>query len=165
MKRINTNPYLKDRKKYYKALAINVSSSTAIEKEIANMTYIVCNHHKSKPRKPIEVCEQCKKNKKCKDYQEYLTQREKEVQQMATENKSMPMFPVDSNNIVNIGYNANNKTLRIEFKGNSFYDYTNVPPETFSGLMASPSKGKFFYATIKGKFDFSKVAVGVTEES
>ena len=77
---------------------------------------------------------------------------------MNEENKIIPMFPVESKNILAIGYNANNRTMRIEFKQHTFYDYMDVPPETFQQIMGSQSKGKFFHSAVKGKYEFIKVA-------
>jgi len=148
-----TNPYLQNEDKYYKALAINVLSSTEIE----TMKYIVCPIQKSKPNKAIEVCEHCKYNKKCKEYQKYLTKREKEVKILNEDNKNIPMFPVESKNIKAVGYNANTRTLRIQFKQGAFYDYFGVPPEIFQQLMVAVSKGTFFGSAIKGKFEFNKI--------
>ena len=39
----------------------------------------------------------------------------------------MEMQFVDSSTIERIGYDANSSTLRIEFKSNRTYDYSNVP--------------------------------------
>ena len=121
------------------------------------MTYLVCPKNKSKPRKPIAVCDHCKHNKKCRDYQKYLTQKEKERIAMAEANQNIPMFPIDSSNILALGYNANTRTLRIEFKKNIYYDYLGPSPEVFQQMMASESKGKFFSANIKGKYEFNKI--------
>ena len=124
------------------------------------MVYIVCTKNKSRPRKPVTVCEHCKYNKKCKEYQKYLVKKDKEVKILTEKNQGIPMFPTqNSSQIVSIGYNANTRTLRIEFKNKSYYDYSDVPPELFQQLMASPSKGKFFHATIKGKFEYRKIEI------
>lgn len=105
------------------------------------------------------VCERCKHHKNCKDYQTYLIKRKKEVKILNEANKNIPMFPVSSSNILSLGYNANTRTLRVEFKKNVYYDYFKVPPETFQQLMSAPSKGKFFHAAIKQKYDAEKVII------
>jgi len=153
-----TNLYLRDPEKYHKALIKNVASSTAIEIGIAKMTYIFCTRNKSQPQKAVAVCAHCKHNKRCKDYQQYKTKREKEVVILNEENKIIPMFPVESKNLLAVGYNANNRTMRIEFRQGAFYDYMDVPPETFQQIMGSQSKGKFFHSAVKGKYEFIKVA-------
>ena len=123
------------------------------------MTYLVCTKNKSKPRKSIAVCEKCKHNKKCREYQKYLTQKEKEETAMAEANQNIkiPMFPVVSKNILSIGYNANTRTMRIEFKKNVLYDYSAIPPELFQGMMAAESKGGFFNDNFRNKFEFHKI--------
>jgi len=128
------------------------------------MTYIVCPIQKSKPHKAIMVCKQCKYNKKCKGYQEYLMEREKEVKILNETNNNIPMFPVESKNIKAVGYNANTRTLRIQFKQGTFYDYFGVPPEIFQQLMVAVSKGTFFGLAIKGKFEFNKIEKVVAKE-
>lgn len=120
------------------------------------MTYIVCTKNKSKPRKPIAVCNHCQYNKKCRNYQQYLIQKEKEIKTLNEKNQNIPMFPVESSNIISLGYNASTKTLRIEFKKNTFYDFMGVWPELFQQMMGAESKGKFFNANISKKFEFTK---------
>lgn len=75
------------------------------------------------------------------------------------EPKKIPMFEVQSSNIQSIGYDPNSLTLRIQFKGDSVYDYVRVPPGKFSEIMSSDSQGKFFYAQIKGKYDCTKLDI------
>lgn len=76
---------------------------------------------------------------------------------MNEENKNIPMFPVVSKNLLSVGYNANTRTMRIEFKQGTFYDYFNVPPEVFQQVMSAPSKGKLFHSAIRGKYEFLKI--------
>lgn len=56
--------------------------------------------------------------------------------------KSIKMYPVASSNISAIGYNENDKTLRVIFKGNSSYLYFNVEPQIWQQLSISESKGR-----------------------
>jgi len=121
------------------------------------MTYIFCTRNKSQSQKAVAICAKCKRNKNCRDYQGYKTKREKEVIILNEENKNIPMFPVESKNILSVGYNANNRTMRIEFKQNAFYDYMDVPPEVFQQIMSAQSKGTFFHSAVKGKYDFLKI--------
>jgi uncharacterized protein len=55
----------------------------------------------------------------------------------------MERTAIVSSNIVSIGYDSSASTLEIEFQ-NGVYQYYNVPPEIFEGLIQSPSKGSFF---------------------
>jgi hypothetical protein len=68
----------------------------------------------------------------------------------------MEMQKVSSSQINAIGYDAEERTLRVEFNSGTSYVYTGVPPETFAAMLASESVGKFLAAEIKGKFSFSR---------
>jgi hypothetical protein len=61
----------------------------------------------------------------------------------------MQLQPVNSSQINAIGYAAATKTLQIEFKGGSLYEYANVPPDLFEEFAKAPSIGSFFYKNIK----------------
>ena len=58
----------------------------------------------------------------------------------------IPMMQVESNQIACIGYNAELRTLSVQFTrgANAIYHYPNVTQETFDAFMAAESKGKFF---------------------
>lgn len=47
--------------------------------------------------------------------------------------------------------------LLIGFKNDAIYLYPAVPKETFIQLLESNSKGRFFHAEIKDRFDFAKI--------
>lgn len=72
------------------------------------------------------------------------------------------MIPVDSSNLLAIGYNAKNQVLRARFKGGGLYEYPEVPPEIFEvarrTIQAGGSLGKWFAQYVKnGGFKFRKV--------
>jgi hypothetical protein len=67
------------------------------------------------------------------------------------------MFPVDSSNIKEVGYNYEREVLRIEFLNGGVYDYFNVPSIEFNGLRSADSKGKYLHKNIKGNYRFKKV--------
>jgi hypothetical protein len=69
----------------------------------------------------------------------------------------MNMQPVKSNNIGEVGYDETTKTLAIRFKSGGLYHYSGVSPETHKSLMGAASVGSHFFATIKGKFDFTRI--------
>jgi len=76
----------------------------------------------------------------------------------------MPEIPkIPSSNIKAAGYSAKSKTFRVSFKAGATYDYIGVPPEVFSNFMASDSKGRFFFANIKAKFESVKVNIPVAK--
>ena len=57
--------------------------------------------------------------------------------------------PVDSSNLRSVGYDAATKTLEVEFRSGAVYQYSGVDEETFNRFMASPSKGKFLYRSVR----------------
>jgi hypothetical protein len=71
----------------------------------------------------------------------------------------LPMYQVDgSSNIKAIGYVVETNTLFVEFlpgrtNHTRTYGFQGVPSELFTQFLKSESKGKFFSANIKGKFD------------
>lgn len=65
--------------------------------------------------------------------------------------------PVASSNLISVGYDEPTQTLEIEFSNGAIYQYYNVGPVLFDGLMQAPSKGKFLYAYIRNAYPFSRV--------
>lgn len=68
------------------------------------------------------------------------------------------MVPVQSSNIVAIGYDGEPRELRVEFKGNRTYVYSGVSPEEFDAFLKADSKGKHLNENIKPKHAFVRVA-------
>ncbi len=69
----------------------------------------------------------------------------------------MIMSHIDSSNIDAIGYNPDNCTLRVRFKGGAGYDYEGVEPDVFDQFMTAPSAGKFFFKQVKSQYPYTKV--------
>jgi hypothetical protein len=57
--------------------------------------------------------------------------------------------PVESSNIVSVGYDGARKLLHVEFKG-GVYEYADFPQEAHAEFMLAGSKGSFFAKVIKG---------------
>lgn len=77
---------------------------------------------------------------------------------MEEQKKEIERQKVESSQIESIGYDAENKTLEVEFKnGGSVYQYYNVDAATYEEMVAAESKGKFLGQKIKGNFAFMKV--------
>jgi hypothetical protein len=55
----------------------------------------------------------------------------------------MMRTPVQSSNVESIGYSPMMRILEVCFKKDRIYHYTDVPPDVYAALMASPSKGGF----------------------
>jgi KTSC domain len=69
------------------------------------------------------------------------------------------MQKVDSSNLAKAGYDAETKTLRIEFRGSGqVWDYEDVSEKTFENLLAAPSIGKFFNQSVKDTYYGSRVS-------
>lgn len=62
-----------------------------------------------------------------------------------------------SSQIVGIGYDPEAHILYIEFKRGSWYSYADVPENIYEEFRAAPSVGKYFFANIKGKYDYARV--------
>jgi hypothetical protein len=55
--------------------------------------------------------------------------------------------------IVAIGYDRVSNTLEIEFRrGARVYRYYEVPEFLYQGMLAAPSKGRFFTTRIAGRY-------------
>lgn len=62
----------------------------------------------------------------------------------------------ESSNIAKGAYVAETKELEITFNNGGVYIYSDVPVEIARAYKGTESVGKFFYAYIKGKFDYTK---------
>ena len=70
----------------------------------------------------------------------------------------MQRKPVNSSNILSIGYDQKNKILEIEFKNNAVWHYSPVEFSVFDGLKNAMSVGKYFFAHIRGKYSESRIS-------
>lgn len=64
----------------------------------------------------------------------------------------LPMIPVQSTLAAAIGYDPDHQLLQVEFQNGSTYQYENVNPETWDGLLETESTGRFFNREIKGNY-------------
>jgi hypothetical protein len=65
------------------------------------------------------------------------------------------MNPVTSSNIGAIGYDGEAQVLHVQFTSGRKYAYFNVPLEVYDAFLSADSKGKFFAANIRGKYQYS----------
>lgn len=65
--------------------------------------------------------------------------------------------PVRSSAIRSIGYDANKKTLEVEFANGRVYQYRDVPEFLFQGFCLAASKGDYFNTRISDRFSASEV--------
>ena len=69
----------------------------------------------------------------------------------------MQRTPVNSEDILSIGYNAELQILEIEFNDNSVYKFVSVSAEVYTALMNAPDKYEYFIANIDTKYLGQKV--------
>lgn len=62
-----------------------------------------------------------------------------------------------STGMTSIGYDPETSELFVNFK-NGRYTYRDVPQTVFDEFLAAPSKGKYFVATVRNRYQFSKEA-------
>jgi len=69
----------------------------------------------------------------------------------------MKRVPVNSTNILSVGYDEGGQILEIEFNTKRVYRYSNVPPHVYAGLMKSSSHGKYFLQYIANNYSSIEV--------
>jgi XTP/dITP diphosphohydrolase len=69
----------------------------------------------------------------------------------------MLRIPVESSDLVAIGYDAKERILEIEFGGGRVYQYLQVPPDVHERFMRADSFGAFFNSFIDGHYRYDQV--------
>ena len=64
---------------------------------------------------------------------------------------------VISSNIASVGYDSSISLLEVEFNTGSIYQYSNVPANVYSSLMNAASKGTYFNANIKRRYNYRQI--------
>ncbi|MFH0953126.1 MAG: KTSC domain-containing protein [Verrucomicrobiota bacterium] len=65
--------------------------------------------------------------------------------------------PIESSVIKEVAYRAETQVLTVVFADSGdTYEYKGVPESVYKELMAAESKGTYFAANIKGKYEFTK---------
>src|SRR5690606_34418208 len=64
---------------------------------------------------------------------------------------------VNSSNIYNVGYDRKEKTLEVEFKSGSVYQYSSVPKEVFEELVHAFSVGQYFQQNIRDQYGYNRI--------
>lgn len=68
----------------------------------------------------------------------------------------MERQPVESSNLVSVGYDEITSTLEIEFRS-GIYQYFNVPYHIYEELMSSSSAGTYHHQNIKNAFEYNRI--------
>jgi hypothetical protein len=66
----------------------------------------------------------------------------------------MQAVTVESAALATVGYDEARELLQVEFGGRAIYHYFGVPAAVHQGLLAAPSKGRYFNQAIRGRFPF-----------
>lgn len=69
---------------------------------------------------------------------------------------NVEMVPVKSSLVESVGYDADQGSLCVKFKGGATYCYSGVSQETYDAMMAAKSIGIYFVRYIKANFDCTK---------
>lgn len=69
----------------------------------------------------------------------------------------MERTPVQSSNLLEIGYDPATETLEVMFKNGGVYQYYNLPQHMYDQLMQAPSHGTFFNNEIRGHFQEARM--------
>lgn len=64
----------------------------------------------------------------------------------------MNRIPVESSNLVSIGYDPEQQILEVEFRNHVIWQYRSVPMQVWLELESAPSKGKYFLSQIRDRF-------------
>lgn len=68
----------------------------------------------------------------------------------------MDRIPVSSSSIASIGYDPSSRTLEIEFRSGSVYQYFDVPPSVPVELMGASSIGRHFTRHVRGSYRYAR---------
>ncbi len=66
----------------------------------------------------------------------------------------MEQHDVESTVIDAVGYA---RVLELRFESGRIYQYYNVPEDVFEGMLSADSKGRYFNAHVRGKYDFREI--------
>ena len=69
----------------------------------------------------------------------------------------MKRDPVQSSNIISVGYDSASSTMEIEFKDGRVYQYFDVPDHVYRELVSAPSAGVFFHQSIRGQYAYARL--------
>jgi len=69
----------------------------------------------------------------------------------------MDRSPVSSSDLSSVGYNQEDYILEIEFNSGGVYQYHDVPPRIYEGLMNASSHGSYFHREIKENYRYKQI--------
>lgn len=76
----------------------------------------------------------------------------------------MKLTTVESSMIYAVGYDSKEHSLTVVFNSGRTYNYENVPPKIYKGLMAADSKGQYMNAEIINVFPYYQIRGRMTKK-
>lgn len=70
----------------------------------------------------------------------------------------MERVPVQSSNVLSVGYDAEDGILEVEYAGGSVYEYYRVPKHVFDGLTTSSSPGHYVATNVKDVYQYRRIS-------
>ncbi len=64
---------------------------------------------------------------------------------------------VESSMLREVGYDPERRTLEVEFTSGQVYEYSDVPPEVYAGLLRAESLGQYFHENVRGAFSYRRL--------
>ena len=61
----------------------------------------------------------------------------------------MDRYPVNSSNVLSVGYDTTTSTMEVEFKNGDIYQYYEVPARIYQNLINAKSVGKYLDQNVK----------------
>lgn len=121
-----------------------------------NDLYNLCKEYSSKIEKMIlSMYENAEKSHRYGMSNCYKKSFNEEMKKFV--NKNINLKSVDSSSIGGIGYDDIHRILYVKFKTNSLYCYFDVDEYVYQSFLSSQSKGKYFEANIRSKYEFGIV--------
>jgi hypothetical protein len=81
----------------------------------------------------------------------------KEAKEVMLQDSVARRIEVNSTYLRSVGYDSSSQILEIEFQHGEVYQYIDVPPTAYAGLMNAPSHGKYFNANIKEVYPYRRL--------
>lgn len=70
----------------------------------------------------------------------------------------MELQPLDrSGALAEVGYDPATRTLRVRFRGGGLYDYRDVPPEVFEGIIRAVHPWSLWQDHITESYDYDRL--------
>ena len=69
----------------------------------------------------------------------------------------MQLNTVESSMLYAVGYNSKTHTLEVVFNSGGIYQYYDVPPDEYKGLMEAESKGRYMHECIIDVYPWAQI--------